>query len=136
MTTDHDRVNIPLLGFVAGALVSLAFVTGAFDALFSNHFYSWRQLTLRPENGLARAIEGSMPALRVLAMVGAAALGYTTLRRIKPDSFKPTVIRLVVISFSPIIVEILDFGTQDLIPKQAPKTGLSSGQTCGEATSF
>ncbi len=113
MTADDDRLNIPLLGFVAGAIVSVAFVTGAFDALLSNHFSSWNRLTLRPEDSLARAIEGALPALRVLAMVGAAALGYTSLRRMTHDSYKPGVIRLGLIAFSPIIVEMADVGTQD-----------------------
>ena len=113
MTADNDRLNIPLLGFVAGALVSLAFVTGALDALLSNHFSSWNRLTLRPEDGLARAIEGAMPAFRVVAMAGAAAFGYTSLRRMTHDSYRPGVLRLGIVAFSPIIVEMADFGTQD-----------------------
>lgn len=113
MSTPDHRVKIPLLGFIAGAFISLAFVTGALDALLSNHFNSWHRLTLRPENNLARTIEGLMPVLRVVAMAGAAGFGYTSLRRIEPDSYKPTLIRLGLVAFSPIIVEVLDFGTQD-----------------------
>lgn len=113
LSTSDDRLKIPLLGFFAGVVVAVAFATGALDALISNHFRSWHKLTLRPEGGLARAIEGSLPLMRVVAMVGAAAFGYTSLRRLTQDKIKPGVIRLCVVAFSPIVVEMLDFGTQD-----------------------
>lgn len=113
MSTPDDRLKIPILGFVASAVVAIAFATGALDALISNHFKSWNSLTLRPEGGLARAIEGLLPTMRVIAMVGAAAFGYTSLRRLTQDNFKPGIIRLCIVAFSPIVVEILDFGTQD-----------------------
>lgn len=113
MTIADDRLKIPLLGLLAGVAVAVAFMTGALDALISNHFRSWSQLTLRPENDLPRAIEGALPALRVLTMIGAAAFGYTTIRRLTQDKIKPGVIRLCAVAFSPIVVEVLDFGTQD-----------------------
>lgn len=113
MSTPDDRLKIPLLGFFAGVVVAVAFATGALDALISNHFRSWNSLTLRPEAGLARAIEGGLPAMRVAAMIGAAAFAYTTLRRLTQDKIKPGVIRLGIVAFSPIVVEMLDFGTQD-----------------------
>ncbi len=113
MATEDNRVSIPVLGFVVIALVSLAFVVGAFDALFTNHFSSWNRLTLRPTNDLARTIEGLVPAGRFVAMIGAAAFGYTSLRRAANEGYKRGVIRLGVVAFSPIIVELADFGTQD-----------------------
>lgn len=113
MAPVRDRVRIPLLGFFAIALLSLAFVVGAFDALVTNHFSSWNRLTLRPTEDLARAIEGLLPAARTATMVGAAAFGYTSLRRASEEGFRRGAIRLGVVTFSPIIVELADMGTQD-----------------------
>lgn len=113
MAPVRDRVRIPLLGFVAIALLSLAFVVGAFDALVTNHFSSWSRLTLRPTEDLARAIEGLLPVARSVSMAGAAAFGYTSLRRASVEGFKRGAIRLGVVTFSPIIVELADMGTQD-----------------------
>lgn len=108
-----DRIKVPTLGFLAIALVSLAFVVGAFDALLTNHFSSWNRLTIQPEDELARTLESLMPIARFVSMAGAATFGYTTLRRVSYEGLKRGAIRLGVIAFSPIIVELADFETQD-----------------------
>lgn len=110
---EDQPIKIPLLGFIAVAFVSLAFAVGAFDALVTNHFTSWKQLTLRPDGGLARAIEGLLPVARAVTMAGAAAFGYTTLRRLTADTYRRAFVRLGLLTFSPIVVELTDFGTQD-----------------------
>ena len=102
-----------MLGLVAAAFIALAFAVGAFDALVANHFTSWNRLSIEPTDGLAKAVEGLLPIARVVTMIGAAIFGYTTVRRINPENYRRAGIRLGLVAFSPIVVEVLDFGTQD-----------------------
>ena len=81
MIDPEDRVHVPTLGLVVAAIVALAFVVGAFDALLANHFTSWHLLTLRPSTEPARTIDALTPAVRWLAMAGAGVFGATTVRR-------------------------------------------------------
>lgn len=109
----EDRIRIPVVGFAVAALLTLAFVVGAFDALLSNHFTSWHRLTLRPSDQLARSIESTMPVARIVTMIGAAGFGYTTLRRTIAEGPRIGLWRMTAIVFSPIVVELADIGTQD-----------------------
>jgi hypothetical protein len=109
----EDRLRIPLIGFVVAALLTLAFVVGAFDALITNHFSSWHRLTLRPSDQLARSIENTMPVARVTTMIGAAGFGYTTVRRSNAEGLRIGLLRLGAVAFLPIVVELADVGTQD-----------------------
>ncbi len=113
MIDPEDRVHVPVVGLVVAALVTLAFVVGAFDALMSNHFTSWNHLTLRPTNDLARTLEGLMPTARWVSMLGAAAFGATTLQRSAAQGLRIGLTRLALVAFSPIVIEVLDAGTQD-----------------------
>lgn len=109
----EDRVHVPAVGLVVAAVVALAFVTGSFDALMANHFSSWHRLTLRPTGDLSRTIEGLMPAARWFAMAGAAVFGTTTVLRSAAQGLRVGLTRLAIVAFLPIIIEVLDFGTQD-----------------------
>lgn len=109
----EDRLRVPALGFVVAGLLTLAFVVGAFDALIANHFASWHRLTLRPSNQLPRWIESAMPAARLVTMIGAAGFGYTSLRRSVAEGHRIALTRLAAVTFSPIVVELADAGTQD-----------------------
>ncbi len=113
MIDAEDRVHVPVVGLVVAATVALAFVAGSIDALMANHFNSWHQLTLRPTGDLARTIEGLMPGARWFAMAGAAAFGATTVRRSAAQGLRVGLVRLAVVAFLPIMIEMLDFGTQD-----------------------
>ncbi len=113
MIDGEDRVHVPIVGLVVAAVVALAFATGSFDALMANHFTSWHRLTLRPTGDLARMIEGTMPGARLLTMAGAAAFGATTVRRSAAEGLRVGLVRLAIVAFFPIIIEALDFGTQD-----------------------
>lgn len=108
-----ERLRVPPLAYLAAAFVSLAFVVGAFDALITNHFSSWSRLTLEPSEDLPKAIEQLVPAARFVAMAGAAVFGYSTLRRASEEGYRPGLIRLGVVTFSPIFVELSNIGTQD-----------------------
>lgn len=109
----EDRLQIPVIGFIVAALVTLAFVVGAFDALMSNHFTSWHRLTLQPSGQAPRWIESTMPTARIVTMIGAAAFGYTSLRRTIAEGPRIGVTRMLAVVFCPIIVELTDVGTQD-----------------------
>lgn len=113
MIDPEDRVHVPAIGLIVAAIVALAFVVGAFDALLANHFTSWHLLTLRPSTEPARTIDALTPAVRWLAMAGAGVFGATTVRRSAAQGLRVGLVRLVVVGFAPIIIEVLDFGTQD-----------------------
>ena len=82
----NDRINVPLVAFIVAALTALAFTTGAFDALISNHFRSWTRLTRSPQGSLPRFVEELLPWVRVVTILGGAAFGYTTLRRVVAEA--------------------------------------------------
>lgn len=109
----EDRIHVPAIGFAVAALLTLAFIVGAFDALLANHFASWHRLTLQPSGRLARSIENTMPIARIVTMIGSAGLGYTTLRRTVAEGPRIGAWRLTAVVFSPIVVELADLGTQD-----------------------